>query len=583
MSGLSREAELAKDVGKALEALEKVRKPVEPEVDNIITYVNHGRRKVTDKRQNKGKRTGVETFDSTALEALNILVDGLCGYTLSRSFRWFSYVLPTKVQFSRTSLMRGWSGQRLDSFPEVKQWLLDYEEVMYEAFKKSNLYDIVPQVVRDAASIGTVSPILEEDIARERFVVQVPHFRECYLAQDIFGVVDTCYRVYDLTNRQLKKKFGLEGMKKADSNFEKKLERDPYEDQEVLHAIFPREDYSGRLDAKGLPVASCWFLRAGEKGDLKLLEESGYREMPSFSWRWRRNEDELYGRSPIWDAMVEVMTGHQQGRTNLVAAHKMADPPMVGTKDLRGKVNAGPEGRTWVDEMNEAPKPLNTGIQLPFSVEAQERTDEKIRAHLQTDFFMLLSRAALAKVELTATQVYEMSGEKAVVIAGRVGQMESEFMARLQERATAIEVRARRVPPPPQILLDQGIKGVDVEYLGPFSQIQKRLFRNKGLRAGLESLTMMAQVFPEALYVIDPIKTAKDLLDSTGFPVRNLRPDDQIEGLIAGTGQGAQLAEQGPAIAKLLKAIPGLGKGMEKGSILEKLMEAMGGEGAGEV
>ncbi len=573
------------DAKKALVALREVRRDFEPEIDNIITYVTHGRRLITEKGRNKGKRTGQSVYDSTALSALNTSVDGLAGLTISRALRWFSYTLPLKVKFSRASIIRGMSGKRLDEFPEVRVWLDDFEEVMYGAFRKSNLYSVADMVIRDALSIGTVSPLLEEDLENERFVLQVPHFRECYLAENMFGMVDTNYRVYDLSLRALKDKFGEERMLEIHPQFKSKYEKNPFQEMEVLHCVFPRKDYvSGRLDKQGLPVVSRWFLNAGTGVGInigvpsKLIEESGYPEMPSFSWRWRKNGDETYGRSPIWDAMVEILTAQQEGRTNLIAGHKMADPPMVGLKDLRNKVRKEAGGWTSVGGMDEAPKPLNdgVGVKLPFTVEMQNRLDEKIRGHLQTDFFMLLTRAMLEKVELTATQVFEMSGEKSVVLASRVGPMEDEFMNPLHDRAVAIEARARRLPVPPDIVLDLWDGSYDVEYLGPFSQIQKRLYKNKGIRAGLEALGFAGAIFPEAKFVADPIGTTMALMESAGFPAKYFRNLEQIEELIQGAAQAEQIGQQGPAIAQLLKAIPGLGKQIAEGSPLKALEE--GGE-----
>ena len=563
--------EKAKDAERRLSALEKIRQPFEAEVDNIITFVTHGMRKITEKDGGKGKRTGGEVYDSTALDALNILVDGLCGYTISRSFRWFAYTLPQRMMFPRTSRMRSWNGKALGDYPDVKEWLADYEEAMYSAFQRSNLYDVVPTIVRAAAGLGTSTPILEEDIAGGRGVFQTPHFRECYLAENRFGAVDTCFRVYKLSHRQMKDKWGLEKLKAIWPDFESKLERLPYEEAEVLHAIHPRSDYSPeRIDKKSLPVASDWFLRSPSK----LIEESGYKEAPFFSWRWRKNDDETYGRGPVWDAMVDIMTGQQQGRTNLIAGHKMAEPAMVGQEDLRGKVNSGPAGWTWVSNMENMPRPLMEKIQLPYSVEAQARTDEKIRRHLQTDFFIMLSQAAMNKVELTATQVMEMGGEKAAILSTRIGAAETELMVPVHERLSAIEDRAGRLPPPPEILLSLGVTGTEIEFLGPFSQLQRRVFKSKGIKAGLEALgTLLLPIYPEAKHIIDPIKTGKDLLESYGFPAKDFRPQEEIDSALEQEGQAAMLTQQGPEIAKLLKAIPGLGKTVDEKSPLAGLLQ----------
>lgn len=473
--------------------------------------------------------------------------------------------------------MRSWNGKRLDEYPEIKEWLADYEEAMYSAFLRSNLYSAISGIVRAAASIGTVTPILEEDVAGGRAVFHVPHFRECYLAENRFGVVDTCYRVYNLSFRQMADKWGVEKLQGIWPGFKEKLEKNPYAETEILHAMQPRKDFAPyRVDKAGLPYASNWFLRS----PLKLLEESGYREQPCFSWRWRKNDDEVYGRSPVWDAMVEVMTGQQQGRTNLIGGQKMVEPPMVGQEDLRGKVNSGPSGWTWVSDVSrQMPQTLQEKIQLPYGVDAQERTDEKIHRHLQTNFFMMLSQAAMNKVDLTATQVMEMSGEKAAVIATRVGNAETEILTPVHERTSAMEDRAGRLPPPPEILLALGITGTEIEYLGPFSQLQKRLFKSKGIRAGLEALgTLILPLYPQALHVVDPIKTTRDLLESQGFPVKNFRPAEEVDKALEEESKAAQLTQQGPEIAKLLKAIPGLGKKMDEESPLAGILKE--GEGA---
>ena len=109
----------AKDCEKTLTALAEIRRPFEADIDTIITYINHGRRKITDTSASKGKKTGMEVYDDTALGAKNLLVDGMCGYTCARSLRWFGFILPGKLNFPRTSAMRAWTGKRMDEYPEV--------------------------------------------------------------------------------------------------------------------------------------------------------------------------------------------------------------------------------------------------------------------------------------------------------------------------------------------------------------------------------------------------------------------------------------------------------------------------------
>jgi hypothetical protein len=117
--------EKAKDCQKYLMVLADQRLPWEPAIDNIIMYVNHGRRFIQDTELWPGQQTGQEVFDDSAMLARNMLVDGMVGYLCSRNQPWFALELPGKFNFPRSSAMRSWSGRRVDEYPQVQQWLQD--------------------------------------------------------------------------------------------------------------------------------------------------------------------------------------------------------------------------------------------------------------------------------------------------------------------------------------------------------------------------------------------------------------------------------------------------------------------------
>ena len=213
----------AQDCQKYLLSLADYRLLWEPMIDNIIMYVKNGRRFVQYWNQWPGQQTGQEVFDDSAMLARNLLVDGMVGYLCSRNQPWFALELPGKFNFPSTSGMRSWNGKRIDSYPQVMQWLQDSQEVLYSAFNRSNFYDVVTEFISDGATCGTSHLIVEEDVARATTVFTVPHFRECYIAENQWGKVDTNYRVYRMTLRQLKDKFGIDMMNKADDNFESRL------------------------------------------------------------------------------------------------------------------------------------------------------------------------------------------------------------------------------------------------------------------------------------------------------------------------------------------------------------------------
>lgn len=575
MAELETDQEKAKHCENLLEHLKRKRQPYEAMVDNVITFVNHSRRKVQEKDTYKGQKTGVELYDGTALRAKNLLVDGMVGYLCSRSLHWFRATIRGRMKFSRSSMnMAKWSGKNIVDLPEVGRWLDDYTECGYEALNRSNFYDAIPEFVGDGASIGTAHAVIEDDTANGRAVVTVPHFRECYFDENRFGYVDTFFRVFKYTWKQMLEKFGLEKMRDCFSDFDNKFVKNPYQEEEILKAIMPRENADPkRIDKKGKPVA-CYYVLLGKK---KLLEETGYDTHPTLTWRWRKNNDELCGRSPSWDALVEIMLAQQQGRTNIIAGQKMAEPPMVGTADLRGSVNQGPKGWTWVDDMTQAPRLLyQQGLQVPFSVELQERVDRAIRENFYVDFFLALMRATIEKVELTATQVVGMQGEQAAVLGTRVGNFESEGLDHFLERFFYIEETAGRLPDPPDVIYEvaQG-KKINFDYLGTLSEAQKRLTKTRGIEAGLLFAQNLCNVAPQALDKINVDDLMEVGLKAYGFPNSSINDDETVKEIREIRAQQTEVAETVESLPKVAKAAASAGKAAEKGSPLMGLVDAM--------
>jgi hypothetical protein len=587
MANSSEENDRAKEIGKYLKVLAQVRLPFEDQIDNILRFVNHSRRMINDKDMMKGQKTGLEVYSDAAILAKNILVDGMVGALCPRNSRWYTYELPGKLNFPHASGMRSWSGKRMDEYPQIRKWLQAAEEVTYFAYNYSNFYDVITEFVSDAVGPGTAHMMIEEEVAQGKINFTVPHFRECFIAENQWGRVDTNYRVYKLTLRQLVDKFSLGRMTEIDHGFAKAYEDNIHSEREIIHAVYPRSDYSGRIDGKGKKIASIWVLRGGSLGtgttgqpgsDTCLIEESGYDSLPCTTWRWRKNSDESYGRSPSWDSWVSVALSNQQGRTNTIAGQKMAEPPLVAPRDLRGQINRGPNGQTFIDTKQDirtrAPFPLNERMQLPYSVEAQTRTEKIINEHFYTGFFQMLLQMAMNKVTASPTQVIEMMGEQAAVLGTRIGNFQSEGLFPIQDRVFEIEAKAGRIPDPPQILLDiQGNKAIQIAYLGPLSQAQERLTRIRTIQSTLEQLKPLAEIFgPMALDRVDVDETVGEILDAGGFPASCERDQKRIDAIRQNRQKAAEQQQKLEAMKVIPKAAAAAGKAAQDGSPLQKLM-----------
>jgi hypothetical protein len=587
----------AKDCIKYLVILAQQRIYWEPEIDNIIRFVNHGRRGVWDKDLWPGQQTGMAIFADTAMLARNQLVDGMVGNIVPRNLEWFALEIPGKLNFPRTSGMRAWNGQRVDSYPQVQKWIQESQESMYSAFNRSNFYDVVPEFISDGATCGTAHLVVEEDIPRAAINFVVPHFRECFIAENQYGQVDTNYRVYKMTLRQISQKFGWEKMCKIEPNFKKDYESNMHAEREVLHAVYPREDYHpGRVHAKGKKWESVWVYRKGGKiltvsgsvaslagDDTQVANEGGYDTRPIITWRWRKNNDEIYGRGPAHDAWVSIALDNQMGRTNLVTAQRAAEPPLVAASDLRNSIQRGPNGITYIERNRgdirlSMPQPLHTGVQsLPFNVEFQDRLKATINSYFHTDVFMMMSQLANAgKTERMVTeQIMELQGEKAAILGTRVGNLQAEAFNPLIERVYSIEAAAGRIPDPPDILMETRHNGVEVQYLGPLSQAQTRLTKVRSIQSGLQLVTSIAQLNPTSVDMVDYDQAAKEALEAVSFPATCLRDSKQVTAIRQQRNQIQNQERMAETVPKMAKAAASLSRAPESGSILKELM---GGE-----
>ena len=590
----------AKDCQKYLQVLAQQRLQWEPMIDNIIMYVNHGRRFVQDYNLCDGQQTGQEVFDDSAMLARNKLVDGMVGYLCSRNQPWFGLEIPGKFNFPRSSAMRSWAGKRVDEYPQVQKWLQDTQIVMYSAFNRSNFYDTVPEFISDGATCGTATIQVEEDIPNATIVFTVPHFRECFIAENQWGRVDTIYRVYPMTLRQLQQKFGKEKMRDVDDNWEREYSQNMYEERSILHAIYPRKDFNPkRADAKAMPWESDWIYRKGgvlsytqgrvdntisEGG--KLLSEGGYDTLPTITWRWRKNSDEVYGRGPAHDAFVSIAQANQMGRTNLITAHQAAEPPLIAYSDLRGAIQRGPNGITYLESNRgdiraRAPMPLYTGVQqLPFNIEFQDRVRQIINEHFHTDVFMMMSQLSQQgnQSRMVMEQVQELQGEKAAILGTRVGNLQSEAFDPLITRVYSIEAMAGRIPSPPDILLESVHGPVEIQYLGPLAQAQTRLTKVRSVTTFLQLLGQVAQVDPSVIHTLNAYNTVKVLRDAVNAPVEIMNDDKTYAQILQSLQKIAQQDRTADNLPKVARAAASLSKAPEAGSIVQQLME--GGEGA---
>lgn len=496
----------------------------------LADYMLPRKADITKKRTQGDKRTDL-IFDGTAIHAVELLASSLHGMLTSPSTPWFS------MRYRNPGL------QRNDA---ANEWLEVCMDQMYQHFNRSNFQQEVHELYYDLVVFGTAAIYVDGDKDGLRFAAR--HIAEICISEDAEGRVDTVYRKFKMTARAMAQRFGPEALPTA---VLKDVEKEPYNEHEIVHAIYPRLEAKGRA-AKNKPVASVYYHKATKH----LLSESGFDEFPFMVPRFVKDSVSTYGRSPSMTALPDVKMLNKMSETTIRAAQKQVDPPLMAPDDgfmlpirtTPGSLNfyrAGTRDRL---------EPLQIGANNPLGLNMEEQRRNAIRQAFYVDQ-LLLSQGQT----MTATEVLQRNEEKMRLLGPVLGRLQSELLQPLISRSFALLLRAGLLPPAPEELQGQDI---DIEYVSPLAKAQKLTDLQSMLR-GFEVMMQVAEIAPVMDY-LDTDRLVQYLVEVTGIPARVIRSDDEVKKIrrqqAQAQAQQAQMqqqmmeSEQAKNIAPLLKA-----------------------------
>jgi len=174
-------------------------------------------------------------------------------------------------------------------------------------------------------------------------------------------------------------------------------------------------------------------------------------------------------------------------------------------------------------------------------------------------------------------------GEKASVLSASIGDL-TVVLDKIIDYVFYLETEAGRIPPLPDILMQYGGSNIDIVYMGPLAQAQKRLFETQGIRLGMELAIPLITAFPESADLINADETLKELLVSNGFPQTAFNSPEAIMA-IRQARQQSQIADKqkvdadisADTIKKLAQALKNAGGTAG----IQEIMAMLAGAGAG--
>ncbi len=550
---------LKEQLTKQLGMLEQERTTFEPHWRELSDFIIPRGSRFLTSEANRGDRRNNKIVDPTATMANRTLSSGMMSGITSPARPWFKLATPDP--------------EMMDYGP-VKLWLETVQNRMNDMFNKSNLYQSLPIIYSSLGTFGTGAlAVLEDD---EDVIRTMPFpVGSYYIANSPRLSVDTCFRKFSMTVRQLVREFGLNSVS---SSTKIAFENGTYEKWvDVVHAVYPNMNReTGKMNAKNKAFRSVYFEVGGDND--KVLRESGYDEFPIMAPRWEVNGEDVYGSScPGMIALGQVKALQLEQRRKAQQIDKQTNPPMIGPTSLKTqRVSLLPGDITYVDQVTGA-----EGLRPAYMVNPNlgdllgdiQDTRQLINSAYFVDLFMMLQNVNTRSMPVEA--VIEMKEEKLLMLGPVLERLNDEFLDPLIDRAFSMMARKNMLPPPPDVMQGMPLR---IEYISVMAQAQKAI--------GLSSLERfvgfvgnLASAKPEALDKLDVDQAIDNYAVMSGVSPTVVVPQEQAQQT---RNDRAQQHQQAMALQTGMAAVQGAKTLSEAKTADPNLLTALAGAAGGQ-
>ncbi|EGT4286831.1 phage tail protein [Cronobacter malonaticus] len=550
---------LKEQLTKQLAQLEQERETFEPHWRELSDFIIPRGSRFLTSEANRGDRRNNKIVDPTATMANRTLSSGMMSGITSPARPWFKLATPDP--------------EMMDYGP-VKLWLETVQNRMNDMFNKSNLYQSLPLVYSSLGTFATGAMAVLED---EEDVIRTMPFPvgSYYIANSPRLSVDTSFRKFSMTVRQLVREFGLNNVS---SSTKSSFENGSYEKWvDVVHAVYPNMNReTGKMNAKNKAFRSVYFEVDGDND--KVLRESGYDEFPIMAPRWEVNGEDVYGSScPGMIALGQVKALQLEQRRKAQQIDKQTNPPMIGPTSLKTqRVSLLPGDITYVDQVTGA-----EGLRPAYQVNPNlgdllgdiQDTRQLINSAYFVDLFMMLQNVNTRSMPVEA--VIEMKEEKLLMLGPVLERLNDEFLDPLIDRAFSMMARKNMLPEPPQEMQGMPLR---IEYISVMAQAQKAI--------GLSSLERfvgfvgnLASAKPEALDKLDVDQAIDNYAVMSGVSPTVVVPQEQAQQT---RSDRAQQQQQAMAMQTGMAAVQGAKTLSEAKTADPNLLTALAGAVGGQ-
>jgi len=571
------------------------------EKDSVYTKVNNNRGVISTyfrsdeivDTDDAGNLVGVDIYNGSGSWYSRMMATGFQGSLVSKNTPWIRYMME---QFE------------LKGIDELDIWNQDIKEYMSDVYQRSNFYSTQPQFTHDGLTTG--SPVIfgEEDILNERTMWMPQHYKNVRVYYNKFnepeGVIveDKTWTAKQILDTFVKKDDDehTKGEKKLSTAVNLALRAGMLNEVfTVYKATFKITDpiWDGEGDNKFKKPTGNWkwlsvyFLELSSaeksKQDTPLNENMGDFTQPFAIWNFDKKPWEPSSRTPAWYAIWDNLSLQQLDKNYLEDVQNANRSAFVALDTMKGRVDLSPEGEMFVtkSEYESPPKFIDRVSGLQFSKDLMELKIEALKRWFYTDQFQMFSDLALRnKQPFTATQIWQMAGEKATLLSPAI-ETHSTYLETIDARMIDIEVRAGRGPFNPQRManitdivlsnLQRPVRSVGVRpvFIGRLAQAQKVSQTLEPITSTMEVVKPLMEINPQIRFMYRWYETANDINEANDFPQKNVVPKEEWEKMVEDDNAAAAQQLQTENAVELMKASKSLGAPIDETSILSGVTE----------
>lgn len=496
-------------------------------------------------------------FESAPKQAVITFANGIASLIFPREDEFAEFSPPTALKDD----------------DDAVRWTRQCSEIHQTYLQNSNFWEEKQEGFHDLGIYGTEALFCGgyNDEKDELYFRHIP-IGTYYIAENVYGYVDTLYRELDYTADQAAEEYGKENLPKEIAEKVGKA-AGAVDKFRFIHAVEPRNEYSKKGGKKNeKPYISVVVYEKTKD----VVHEDGFDSFPYAVIRFRKQRNSPWGWGPASTVLGDARQLNKLNELADIGTEISVFPPAVVPGYMEGTVDFSALGLNYRDVNDTTNTPIQ---QLPIqnrldqcNVRMQQKEDKINRAFF-VDMFTLFARQAEMPGDITAYQASQMLIEKSAQFSPVYGRIISEGGDIIMRRDFETLLASGKFPPPPESMMDLDEKGNVLGLAEPSILYKNRIVlalqqrRNGAVPEVFSLIAPILQTNPEMAPIIfaglELARIIRDAARNAGFPEEWLPDDATLKQRMQAIAeaemqqrQSAMLNQGSDTLAKLGKAPP---------------------------